>query len=182
MIVVGDVETSVQVETCHPALSPPTCGWRWKIGDGRWKILLSGLRSSLLLLLRVAGDGRSCAVSPAFYTELRRPVFSPVLFFAPLAAECTDRLLLSCEASSREYTQLLWWSKSGKIAPQPIEGSIPVLHISGMLPACFISLSSMSGTRELHLVLVVSKTRNQLDSVFMFRARSIFDRQFFASF
>ena len=181
MIVVGDVETSVQVETCHPALSPPTCGWRWKIGDGRWKILLSGLRSSLLLLLRVAGDGRSCAVSPAFYTELRRPVFSPVLFFAPLAAECTDRLLLSCEASSREYTQLVW-SKSGKIAPQPIEGSIPVLHISGMLPACFISLSSMSGTRELHLVLVVSKTRNQLDSVFMFRARSIFDRQFFASF
>ena len=115
----------------------------------------SGLRCGLLL--RVAGDGRSCAVSPAFYTELRRPVFSPVLFFAPLAAECTDRLLLSCEASSREYTQLLWRSKSGKIAPQPIEGSIPVLHISGMLPACFISLSSMSGTRELHLVLVVSK-------------------------
>ena len=166
MIVVGDVETSVQVETCHPALPPPTCGWRW-----RWKILLCGL-----LLLRVDGDGRSCAVSPAFYTELRRPVFSPVLFFAPLAAECTDRLLLSCEASSREYTQLVR-SKSGKIAPQPIEGSIPVLHIGGMLPACFISLSSMSGTRELHLVLVVSKTRNQLDSVFMFRARSIFDRQ-----
>ena len=74
------------------------------------------------------------------------------------------------------------WSKSGKIAPQPIEGSIQVLHISGMLPACFISLSSMSGTRELHLVLVVSKTRNQLDSVFMFRARSIFDRQFFLAF
>ena len=74
------------------------------------------------------------------------------------------------------------WSKSGKIAPQPIEGSIPVLHISGMLPACFISLSSMSGTRELHLVLVVSKTRNQLDSVFMFRARSIFDRLFLLDF
>ena len=91
LIVVGDVETSVQVETCHPALPPPTCGRRW-----RWKILLCGL-----LLLRVDGDGRSCAVSPAFYTELRRPVFSPVLFFAPLAAECTDRLLLSCEASSR---------------------------------------------------------------------------------
>ena len=148
-------------------------------GDGRWKILLCGLRCGLLL--RVAGDGRSCAVSPAFYTELRRPVFSPVLFFAPLAAECTDRLLLSCEARSREYTQLVW-SKSGKIAPQPIEGSIPVLHISGMLPACFISLSSMSGTRELHLVLVVSKTRNQLDSVFMFRARSIFDRHFLLDF
>ena len=33
LIVVGDVETSVQVETCHPALSPPTCGWRWKMED-----------------------------------------------------------------------------------------------------------------------------------------------------
>ena len=33
LIVVGDVETSVQVETCHPALPPSTCGWRWKMED-----------------------------------------------------------------------------------------------------------------------------------------------------